>query len=199
MKSKYVDFVGMYENVFPEGYCEHMIDEFENKLICGHCSNRKNAENTPKYKKDDEFYFLNLRPHLYDKFDDRCNVQVFFEGLQRCFDEYSNEYDILKDKNIYCSEAKVQKTKPGAGYHIWHFEQDAGQGAATRIMSYIAYLNTLEPDCAGETELLYQKMRIPPQKNSLIIFPAAYTHTHRGNVVFGEKSKYIITGWFHVG
>ena len=91
MKSKYVDFVGMYENVFPEGYCEHMINEFENKILCGHCSNRKTAENSPKYKKDDELYFLNIRPHLYDNFGDRCNVEVFFEGLQNCFDEYSDQ------------------------------------------------------------------------------------------------------------
>jgi hypothetical protein len=197
MKTNYIDFIGMYEDVFPENYCEHMINEFENKLVCGQCANRKDAENANKTKKDDEFYFLNLRPHLNDMFDDRSNVEIFFQGLQKCFKHYTNEYDALMDSDIICSEAKMQKTKPGGGYHIWHFEQ-CNLSTSDRIMTFIAYLNTLEPNCAGETELLYQKMRIPPKKNSLIIFPASYTHTHRGNVVFGNDAKYIITGWFNL-
>jgi hypothetical protein len=61
---------------------------------------------------------------------------------------------------------------------------------------YIAYLNTIKD--AGETEFLYQKIRIPPEENTMIIWPAAFTHTHRGNVVHGEKSKYIVTGWFYI-
>jgi hypothetical protein len=56
----------------------------------------------------------------------------------------------------------------------------------------------LGEDSAGETEFLYQKMRIPPQENCTVIWPAAYTHPHRGNVVHGNKSKYIITGWFYL-
>ena len=59
------------------------------------------------------------------------------------------------------------------------------------------YLNTIES--AGETELLYQRERIPPQENTAILFPASYTHTHRGNVVHGDIPKYILTGWFTFG
>jgi hypothetical protein len=197
MNSQYNNFIGMYQDVYPEGYCEHMINEFENKLIAGHCSNRKTYEGAPKFLKDDQFYFLNIRPHLSDNFGCRDNLEVFFSGLQECFDDYVSEYDVLNGSNIHCSEAKIQKTNPGAGYHVWHYEASS-QETSSRILTYILYLNTLESDCAGETELLYQRMRIPPRKNSLIIFPAAYTHTHRGNVVFGDKAKYIITGWFHL-
>lgn len=197
MNSKYIDFIGMYDEVFPENYCEHMINEFENKLVVGQCFNRKNTENATKTRKDDEFYFLSLKPHLDDPFGSRSNIDVFFQGLQNCFDEYVNEYDVLTDTNIICSEVKMQKTKPGGGYHVWHYEQ-GHISQATRIMTFIAYLNTLDQDCAGETEFLYQKMRIPPKKNTLVIFPGSYTHTHRGNVVFGNDAKYIITGWFHL-
>jgi hypothetical protein len=59
------------------------------------------------------------------------------------------------------------------------------------------YLNTLPVESAGETEFLYQKLRIPPQENTMILWPAAYTHAHRGNTVFGVESKYIVTGWFY--
>lgn len=198
MDSKYTNFIGMYQDVYPEGFCDHMINEFNNKLIAGHCSNRKKFENVSKFVKDDQFCFLNIRPHLSDSFGNRNNLEVFFSGLQECFDDYVSEYDILSDTDIYCSEAKMQKIDPGCGYHVWHYEA-AAENTSSRILTYILYLNTLKPECAGETELLYQRMRIPPKKNSLIIFPAAYTHTHRGNVVFGDEAKYIITGWFHIG
>jgi hypothetical protein len=59
------------------------------------------------------------------------------------------------------------------------------------------YLNTLRPESAGETEFLYQQKRYNPIENRLIVWPAAYTHAHRGNAVFGEQSKYIVTGWFY--
>jgi len=46
----------------------------------------------------------------------------------------------------------------------------------------------------GETEFIYQKDRIKPRKNRLLIWPAAYTHVHRGNPPI-NGDKYIITGW----
>jgi len=30
-----------------------------------------------------------------------------------------------------------------------------------------------------------------------LLWPASYTHAHRGNPVFGEQSKYVVTGWFY--
>jgi hypothetical protein len=47
---------------------------------------------------------------------------------------------------------------------------------------------------AGETEFLYQQYRYKPKMGDVIIFPAAFTHTHRGNPPIGG-TKYIITGW----
>jgi hypothetical protein len=50
-------------------------------------------------------------------------------------------------------------------------------------------------DDAGETEFLYQNMRIKPKKNKLLIWPADWTHTHRGNPPIGNTDKYILTTW----
>ena len=89
----------------------------------------------------------------------------------------------------------MQKTNPGGGYHLWHSEQ-GNEDHSARCLVYSLYLNDI--DDAGETEFLYQKLRISPKENSMVIWPAAFTHTHRGNVVHGNKSKYIITGWFYL-
>ena len=88
----------------------------------------------------------------------------------------------------------MQKTIPGGGYHLWHCEQNSGD-MGNRVLAYSLYLNTLEKNSAGETEFLYQKLRLPPQENCMAIWPAAYTHPHRANPDLVGK-KYIATGWF---
>lgn len=197
MNSRYIDFIGLYENVYPDGFCNHMIEEFERLLASGMCGNRQNSENVSKRMKQDEFFSLNFRNHNPSPFNGECSMDIFWNGLQECYDQYSSEYDVLKDIPIHCTTAKMQKSNPGSGYHIWHCEQNSGD-MANRALTYILYLNTLDENGAGETEFLYQKLRVPPKHNSLVIWPAAYTHTHRGNVVHGSKSKYIITGWFYI-
>jgi hypothetical protein len=195
MISQYNQFIGMYQNVYPDGFCNHVINEFERLLISGACSDRQNVEGVTKTKKQDYHYFLNMRSHSMSPFNDTGVLDIFWTGLQNCFDEYVSEYDILKDYDLRCTSVKIQKTDPGAGYHIWHSEQGRDSDAA-RCLVYSTYLNDIES--AGETEFLYQQVRIPPKENTAIIWPAAFTHTHRGNVVHGNKSKYIITGWFYI-
>ena len=140
-------------------------------------------------------YFLNIKNHSFSSFNDNSVIDIFASGLQKCFDEYTEKYDILKDNDLRSTIMKFQKTSPGGGYHVWHPEQGNGDSSA-RCLVYSAYLNNVE--AAGETEFLYQRIRIPPKENTMIIWPASFTHTHRGNVVHGEKSKYIITGWFYL-
>ena len=195
MKSQYNNFIGMYQDVYPDGFCNHLINEFERLLESGVCNNRQTAENTTKTRKEDFHYFMNLKSNPMSPFNDTCVNQIFLTGLQNCFDNYVDEFDILKDYNLRCTTLKMQKTEPGAGYHVWHAEQGSDSDAS-RCLVYSAYLNTIEE--AGETEFLYQRLRVAPKENTVIIWPAAFTHTHRGNVVHGNKSKYIITGWFYI-
>ena len=54
------------------------------------------------------------------------------------------------------------------------------------------YLNDV--DDGGETEFLYQKKRIRPKQGRVLIFPAGFTHTHRGNPPL-SGDKYILTSW----
>jgi len=199
LTERYIDFIGFYENVYPHGWCQHMINEFDSYYERGFCGNRKEREgdHMSTLRKNDTSLFLDFRnhPNAFRRFEGEWPTDIFRNGLQRCFERYVAEYEGLKEIDIKCSSIKVQKTDPGQGYHIWHFEQ--GNADPGRILVYAVFLNTIEE--AGETEFLYQKLRIPPKENTMIIWPASYTHTHRGNVVHGIESKYIITGWFHLG
>ena len=196
LSEKYIDHIGFYENVFPEGLCQHIIENFDRVHENGHCGTRKSIENEKKYRKDDTFLFLNVNNHkgAFSNFNGASTKDLIQDGLQRCFDAYTNEYDTLQSMSLRSTCIKIQKTQPGQGYHIWHCEQ--GNPDPNRCLVWAIYLNDIEE--AGETEFLYQKIRIPPKENAAIIWPAAFTHTHRGNVVHGNKSKYIITGWFYL-
>lgn len=195
MNTKYVDFIGMYDTVFPDGFCSHLISEFEMMMNRGLCGNRQDFEGVQKTEKQDYFIGLNLRYHAMNNFNGKTIQTIILDGLQKCFDSYETEYDVLKDAHLIATHIKMQRTDPGSGYHLWHCEQGNGENSG-RCLVWASYLNTIED--AGETEFLYQRLRIPPKENTMVIWPAGFTHTHRGNVVHGNKSKYIITGWFYL-
>ena len=82
------------------------------------------------------------------------------------------------------------------GYPHWHSEiypGDSAQETLHRLLLWTIYLNDV-PE-GGETEFFYQKRKIRPQAGTLIIAPAGFTHTHRGNMPKGGD-KYIATSWF---
>jgi hypothetical protein len=81
------------------------------------------------------------------------------------------------------------------GYPYWHCElypRDPGCETLHRHVLWTVYLN--DGFGAGETEFLYQQRKITPRAGSLLIAPAAFTHTHRGNRPEGGD-KYIATSW----
>jgi hypothetical protein len=83
------------------------------------------------------------------------------------------------------------------GYFSWHSElgirkEDEKCDLLHRALFLIFYLNDVEK--GGETELYYQKQKVAPRTGRLILAPAGFTHTHRGNMpVSGDK--YILTSW----
>jgi hypothetical protein len=193
---EYNQFIGTYPNVYPSGYCQHLIKEFERLAEAGAGANRKQSENAVAHNKNDYQIGVNVAAHTLLPFEEKDPADVFFQGLQFCFDLYTDKYSILKNDRIHTSFMKMQRTDPGGGYHVWHSEQSNGK-FAERVVVYMLYLNTLEPESAGETEFLYQQTRLTPTENTMVLWPAAYTHAHRGNTVFGNTSKYIVTGWFY--
>lgn len=196
MKATYNGFIGIYDDVYPEGYCQHLISEFDRMEKSGAGSNRLNSEGAKGHIKNDYQISLSLKGHNTEPFNEQNPVDVFFNGLQKCYENYTSKFSSLQDGKIRATVMKMQRTDPGGGYHIWHGEQGGGEHAS-RVLVYMLYLNTLDQNEAGETEFLYQQQRYRPTENQMILWPAAYTHTHRGNTVFGQRSKYIVTGWFY--
>lgn len=81
------------------------------------------------------------------------------------------------------------------GYPYWHCElypRDAHAETLHRHLLWTIYLNDGFDE--GETEFLYQQRSVTPRTGSLLIAPAAFTHTHRGNRPKGGD-KFIATSW----
>jgi hypothetical protein len=83
------------------------------------------------------------------------------------------------------------------GYPYWHCElypkaADAQAETLHRTLLWTIYLN--DGFAEGETEFLHQSRKIAPKTGALLIAPAAFTHTHRGNMPKGGN-KYIATSW----
>lgn len=83
------------------------------------------------------------------------------------------------------------------GYPYWHCElypksADASSETLHRTLLWTIYLN--DDFSEGETEFLHQQRKIAPNAGSLLIAPAAFTHTHRGNMP-KNGNKYIATSW----
>lgn len=191
------DFIAVYSNIFPEGYCQHLIDEFERLRADGAGYNRQTSDGVDRRHKDDLQLVVNGRNYELLPFEGNNPRDMFFTGLQACYDHYVSVFSPIREGEIRANAFKMQRTDPGGGYHVWHCEQGGG-AHANRVLVYMLYLNTLDEDAAGETEFLFQKRRVRPVENTMLIWPAAFTHAHRGNTVFGQKSKYVVTGWFYI-
>jgi hypothetical protein len=90
----------------------------------------------------------------------------------------------------------LQKYRDGVGgYPHWHSEiypLDPQAETLHRVLLFTIYLNDVPQ--GGETEFAFQQRSIRPEAGSLLLAPAGFTHTHRGNTPYGSD-KYIATSW----
>ena len=184
------NFVGIMDNVFSPEYCETLIKRFEQVKEQGFTYNRLESDDNPTLRKDDDSLLPSDSTNMDIFVDHQREFSEKFWGV--VYKEYSQKYSVLDTfaaHTIFFN--KIQKTSVGGGYHIWHTEAMTRE-SANRVLTYIVYLNDVEE--GGETELLYLQKRIKPKAGTVIVFPAGFTHTHRGNPPLSGE-KYIMTGW----
>jgi hypothetical protein len=182
-------FVGIFENAFSKEYCESLIKNYDTAIEAGYGRTRQDEEDFSKLEKADT--------QLFNSLD---NIQIPIQNIAffnetfwgKCYPIYEKEFSVLKNSGRHNSFSfKMQKTNLREGYHIWHYES-SGREICQRLLTWMLYLNDVEE--GGETEFLYQSMRVKPKQGTLLIWPAAFTHTHRGNPPLSNE-KYVVTGW----
>ena len=191
------NFIGTFDNYFDEELLNRYINHFNQMTSLGLSNDRGNIPSTEIKDNSIDLISSNFwgvsKNELDVSYLSSPFLDVFF---QKIYPQYVKKFDYinkLERHTIY--EIKIQKTSPKEGYHSWHSET-GGPHNRNRLLAFTLYLNDVEE--GGETEFLYQSIRIKPKKNRLIIWPAAFTHVHRGNPPL-SKEKYIITGWVEYG
>ena len=154
-----------------------------------------------------QFYNNNPDRQAPDKYcRGKTSNEIVLTRDDNIYKEYNNHLDKVLQKYLKIYEyanntvrfeispsVKIQYYKPGEGFPVHHFENDGNEECATRHLVFMTYLNTVKN--AG-TEFKYQKLKTKAVKGKTVIWPAAWTHTHRG-IVNDKKEKIIITGWFN--
>jgi hypothetical protein len=202
------NFIGIFPNAANKEYCEKIIHRFEyiqksqgsgrRRIIT-----RQESEKSSLIHKDNDTYFIGGFPGDYLPLDyeddlvlmdqDAALLEEFSEIIWNCYDKYTNKYGILSTICLHkiSPAVRIQKYKPGQGYHVWHCDTD-GINTSRRILVVTLYLNTIEE--GGETEFLHQNMRVSPVEGTMVLWPPGWTHPHRGNPTL-KGTKYIITTW----
>jgi|TARA_R110000803_G_scaffold53702_13_gene110126 hypothetical protein len=191
------NFVEVYDNVVDKQTCENIIKHFEEVKNAGLSIDRQSKEGVAKLTKDTDMYDLTETPDLLPSnsitsANDKIIFQTFKEAFWNCYNQYITKYDLTQTTtHTLDGYVKIQKTVPGQGYHVWHWEQDSVHHGH-RLLLVMLYLNDVEE--GGETEFLYQGIRVKPKQGSIMICPGSFTHTHRGNPpLTGEK--YVMNTW----
>lgn len=182
-------FVGIFENAFSKEYCEELIKAYDIAIEAGFGRTRQQEEPFSKLQKAD----TQLYNHINNIQIPIPNIAQFNEVFWgKCYPIYEEAFPPLKDSGRHSSyHFKMQRTNLHEGYHIWHYESGTRE-LCNRLLTWMVYLNDVEE--GGETEFLYQSLRVKPKQGTLLIWPAAFTHTHRGNPPLSNP-KYVVTGW----
>jgi len=187
MKVTFNQHIGIFENAISNEWCDKVINFYKknNKFQ----KSRLKTEGTPSLMKADH----SLDP---GKVDDNT-IKYFYNLLSnKILPKYNDKYNFkyYDDFKYTINDFKTQKTLPSEGYHLWHYENSTPD-TTNRLLVYSVYLNDVNE--GGETEFLYQSLRVKPKKGTIVIWPAGFTHYHRGNPPLSGE-KYITTGWVNI-
>ena len=192
------DFIGIFPNAASKEYCERVVDHFNwiqktRGYGTGSIRNRQEHDRISALQKESDMYFLETEQDLLVMDNNVAILQEYSRITWECHHKFKEKHGILGDVAPHgmSYSVKIQKYKPSQGYHAWHCDSDKIANSR-RMMVSTLYLNTEEK--GGETEFLYQSMRVTPEQGTLALWPAYWTHPHRGNPPL-EGEKYIMNGW----
>ena len=199
------DLIVTYDDVLDADTCEEILERFDS------CSDRhfkgiSGAGYNPDIKRSTDFQIS------YES-DWKDIDTVFYKALKEPTTSYLNRLQ-KKTSNkllrmpINDSGYQIQKTEPG-GFYVWHTDDntttiedtrhidsrgDVHFSVSRRVATYIFYLN--DNFEGGRTQFLFdgEEYSIEPKAGRLLMFPASFLYTHRGETVT-EGNKYIATGW----
>ncbi len=122
-------------------------------------------------------------------------MTLYEQEILECLQKYQEEFRYSQEGCAGIVMEKpynLQHYAPNRHYSVWHCENNGVPPFHRRHLAFMTYLNTVET--GGDTEFFYQQQSFTPKIGRTLIWPAYFTHTHRG--IPTPDDKKIITGWF---
>ena len=190
-----MQFISRSEGLIPSRICTSLIDLFKDAQKRKLTTPGMTGTRIDKKRKDSvDLHSARIPKKLHEKYAE--TIQGYFERLIQAHQEYLERFPALKHPKTFEHGVyffNIQRYYPGGqAYHSWHYE-NAHPDVAHRLLAWMTYLNTVK--VGGETEFLHQGIKIAPREGLTLIWPAGFTHTHRG-LPQPDEVKFIITGWF---
>ncbi|MFY8273773.1 2OG-Fe(II) oxygenase [Pseudoalteromonas sp. SSDWG2] len=217
------DFIGVYDNALSDTFCSQFIDMFEQSphLKQGTTSggidlSKKDSKDLylnahPEYQQHLQHIQQVTAQHVMRYVEEHLFMMIGAFGLQVFHPQTGKPVALTQDNfkevavpqlgtlmqqlyrlgSIQAQKYEVNK----GGYPYWHSEvypQNGHNEALHRVLLFMFYLNDVTE--GGETEFFYQNKKIAPKRGTMVIAPAYFTHTHRGNKPL-SNDKYILTSW----
>ena len=119
----------------------------------------------------------------------------YFNNLFDCHKDYLLQWPFLMGfaENLEIGQFNLQRYQSGEHFLKLHTERSS-LSTLHRVLAWMTYLNDV--DDGGSTYFSHYDIDIQPRKGLTLIWPAEWTHAHKGNIV-NSGSKYIITGWMN--
>jgi hypothetical protein len=182
------NFIGSY--VIPSTVCDAVVEYYSTSTekysgTVAHFTQDNQVTNTIKESTE-----CILSPH-------NPSGHLYFTELKKCLNQYIEQYPYSNNYGPFAikENVKIQHYHPGQGYTAYHTERGScSEPNSSRHLVFMTYLNDVAH--GGETEFYHQQLKVKPQKGLTLIWPADWTHTHRG-IVAPIEEKIIITGWWN--
>ncbi len=171
------NFIEKYK--VPEKICDNLIKYYKNNV-----EYKNKGQSLEKTKDSTDVMFYNPSNNEY--------INNFFHHLGISIQKYVKKFKICEKIHTELGN-NIQYYKPGGGYPNLHYERS--NKMPNRMLVYMLYLNTVTDK--GGTEFPLQNITLSAIKGDLYIWPAEFTHPHKG-IISPTQEKYIATGWFEL-
>lgn len=186
-KSNQVNFIGSWD-IESNILCDKLVEFFKNNKDLqsqGVTSGGKVLE--AKSRVDISIKPNDLKKERYKIFNE------FIIELYNCYKDYIEQWPFLKSfaQTIDIGSFNIGEYSKGDHFSRIHSERTS-INTLHRVFAFMIYLNDVSD--GGNTFFEHYNLSIKPKKGKMLIWPAEWTHAHRGEVL-NEDKKYIITGW----
>ena len=183
------NFIGSWM-IEQDELCNQMINYFDENFL-----KQKAGETTKGLNKEaKDRTDITILPKLFAN-DSSSIFHNYFDSLAACLKDYGEQWPFIRQSIEFFDIRSFNLAKYEKGQHFGVIHCERTFSTLDRELAFTTYLS--ENIDGGSTYFSHYDIEITPKKGQTLIWPAMWTHAHKGNIV-KDGSKYIVTGWFNL-